>query len=124
MAYFQWEGPICRLLSGIFCRAQWTYTATSEGWTILAAGKTTLSKNDIVAKEAEKKRDKSSAAYHNYEIGSAAFQVAIVLASASIITGVGLLAMVAGGLGVVGVVFACGGGRGGERRKTHVRNSG
>ena len=37
---------------------------------------------------------------------SAAFQVAIVLASASIITGVGLLAMVAGGLGVVGVVFS------------------
>jgi hypothetical protein len=58
------------------------------------------------ARAAEEKRDKSSAAYHNYEIGSAAFQVAIVLASASIITGVGLLAMVAGGLGVVGLVFS------------------
>ena len=57
------------------------------------------------AKAAETKRDTASAAYHNYEIGSAAFQVAIVLASASIITGVGLLAFVAGGLGVVGLVL-------------------
>ena len=58
------------------------------------------------AKAAETKRDTSSAAYHNYEIGSAAFQVAIVLASASIITGVGLLAFVAGGLGVAGVILS------------------
>ena len=57
------------------------------------------------AKEAEKKRDTATAAYHNYEIGSAAFQVAIVLASASIITGVTLLAMIAGGLGVIGLVL-------------------
>jgi hypothetical protein len=57
------------------------------------------------AKEAETKRDTAHSAYHNYEIGSAAFQVAIVLASASIITGVSLLAMIAGGLGVVGLVL-------------------
>jgi len=57
------------------------------------------------ARAAEAKRDTASAAYHNYEIGSAAFQVAIVLASASIITGVTLLAFIGGGLGVVGLVL-------------------
>ena len=57
------------------------------------------------AKEAEKKRDRSMAAYHHYEIASAAVQIAIVLASASIIASVAALVWVAGGLGVVGVVF-------------------
>jgi hypothetical protein len=57
------------------------------------------------AKEAEKKRDRSMAAYHHYEVASAAVQIAIVLASASIIAGVAALAWVAGALGVVGVVF-------------------
>lgn len=52
------------------------------------------------------KRDRSLAAYHQYEIGSAAFQVGIVLASASVITGVGLLAVAGGLLGVVGVAFS------------------
>lgn len=58
------------------------------------------------ARAAEAKRDRSLAAYHQYEIGSAAFQVGIVLASASVITGVGLLAMAGGALGVIGVGFA------------------
>src|SRR5207247_11205126 len=40
------------------------------------------------AKEMEKKRDRAMAAYHNYEIASAAAQIASVLASAQIITGV------------------------------------
>jgi len=57
------------------------------------------------AKAAEHKRDFSMAAYHHYEYGSAAFQVAIVLASASIITGVPLLALGAVALGVVGVAL-------------------
>src|SRR5213078_936988 len=57
------------------------------------------------AKEAEKKRDRSLAAYHHYEFGSAAVQIAIVLASASIIAGVAALVWVAGALGVIGVVF-------------------
>jgi hypothetical protein len=57
------------------------------------------------AKEAEKKRDKSLAAYHHYEMGSAAVQIAIVLASASIITGMVALVWTAGALGAVGVVF-------------------
>lgn len=58
------------------------------------------------AKAAEAKRDRALSAYHNFEYGSAAFQIAIVLASASIITGVVALAYVAGGLGAVGVALA------------------
>ena len=57
------------------------------------------------AKEAEKKRDRSMAAYHHYEVASAAVQIAIVLASASIIAEIIALAWVAAGLGVVGVLF-------------------
>lgn len=57
------------------------------------------------AKEAEKKRDRSMAAYHHYELASAAVQIAIVLASASIITTMPVLVWMAGALGVLGVVF-------------------
>jgi ABC-type multidrug transport system fused ATPase/permease subunit len=57
------------------------------------------------AKEAEKKRDRSMAAYHQFELASAAVQIAIVLASAAIVTGAMALAWIGAGLGVVGVVF-------------------
>ena len=57
------------------------------------------------AKSAETRRDHSLAAYHNYEIASAAIQIAIVLASAEIITGVALLLWLSGGLGIVGMAF-------------------
>jgi hypothetical protein len=57
------------------------------------------------AKEAEKKRDRSMAAYHQYELASAAVQIAIVLASAAIVTGAMALAWIGAGLGVVGVAF-------------------
>ncbi|HUQ76023.1 MAG TPA: DUF4337 domain-containing protein [Burkholderiales bacterium] len=57
------------------------------------------------AKEAEKKRDRSMAAYHHYEVASAAVQIAIVLASASIIAEIAALVWVAGGLGVLGILF-------------------
>ena len=57
------------------------------------------------AKAAEKRRDTSMAAYHHYELASAAVQIAIVLASASIITTMPLLAWAAGALGLVGVAF-------------------
>ena len=57
------------------------------------------------AKEAEKKRDTAMAAYHHYELASAAVQIAIVLASASIITSIAALVWLAGALGVVGVAF-------------------
>jgi len=59
------------------------------------------------AKEAEKKRDRSMAAYHLFELSSAAVEIAIVLASASIITAIAALAWIAGGLGILGFVL-CG----------------
>jgi uncharacterized protein (DUF2267 family) len=58
------------------------------------------------AREAEARRDHEIAAYHNFEFGSAALQLAIVMASASIITGVGLLAWGAGVLGLLGAGLA------------------
>ena len=59
------------------------------------------------AKAAEGKRDRALAAYHHYELASAAVQIAIVLASAAIITGAIALVWVGVGLGLVGLVF-CG----------------
>jgi hypothetical protein len=58
------------------------------------------------AKEAEKVRDRSLAAYHHYETASGALQIAIVLASAAIITSMMALVGIAIGLGVVGIVFS------------------
>jgi hypothetical protein len=43
--------------------------------------------------------------YHNFEFGSAAFQIAIVLASSYLITGVIYLLWGAAGLGAVGILF-------------------
>jgi len=57
------------------------------------------------AKTAEQKRDVSLAAYHNYEIASALLQIAIVLASAEVITGVAALVWVSGFMGLAGVAF-------------------
>jgi len=57
------------------------------------------------AKEAEHKRDLAMARYHHYEVASAAHQIGIVLASASVITGMMVLAWLAGALGVAGLVF-------------------
>jgi Domain of unknown function (DUF4337) len=58
------------------------------------------------AKQSEAKRDRAMSAYHQYELASAAVQIAIVLASAEIITGVAALLWLAYGLGAVGVVFS------------------
>lgn len=58
------------------------------------------------AKAAEAKRDRALSAYHKYEYSSAAFQIAIVLASASVITGMMALAYLAAGLGVAGIGLA------------------
>ena len=58
------------------------------------------------AKEAEAKRDRSMAAYHQYEMASGAVQIAIVRASATIITSFTVLAWIAGALGVTGVIFS------------------
>ena len=57
------------------------------------------------AKAAEKKRDYTLAAYHQYEMSSAALQLAIVLATAHIITGVAFLLWGAMGLGAIGIAF-------------------
>ena len=57
------------------------------------------------AKQAEHARDLALAKYHNYEYASAAFQIAIVLASATVITGMMALTWLACGLGVLGAGF-------------------
>lgn len=57
------------------------------------------------AKTAEDKASTNLAKYHHFEIGSAAFQIAIVLASAMLITGVAALAWAGVGLGLVGIVM-------------------
>lgn len=57
------------------------------------------------AKAAEKKRDRALAAYHHYEMASAAVQIAIVLASASIITSIPALVWISGTLGLLGIGF-------------------
>jgi hypothetical protein len=83
--------------------AKWKETAqryqsepeTNEGRDQLAAR----------AKASEKKRDKSLDAYHNFESASAAVQIAIVLASASIIAEMVVLVWIAGALGVLGILF-------------------
>lgn len=60
----------------------------------------------VRAKVAEQKRDDAMAKYHHYEMGSAAFQIAIVLASAAVITGIAALTWLAMGGGVVGLAFS------------------
>jgi hypothetical protein len=57
------------------------------------------------AQAAEHERDTALARYHNYEFASAAFQIGIVLCSAAVITSMFLLAWVAGGVAVLGIVF-------------------
>ena len=59
----------------------------------------------VRAQQSEKKRDTALAKYHHYEVASAAFQIGIVLASATVITGMILLTYLAGGLGIIGLVF-------------------
>jgi hypothetical protein len=54
---------------------------------------------------AEVKRHTAMERYHHYEVASAAFQIGIVLASATVITGMLVLAYLAGGLGVIGLAF-------------------
>ena len=57
------------------------------------------------AKVAEHKRDLALARYHHYEVASAAYQIGIVLASAAVITGMIVLAYIAGALGIAGLAF-------------------
>jgi hypothetical protein len=57
------------------------------------------------AQAKEHERDTALARYHHYEIASAAYQIAIVLASAEVITGIVALAWLSGALGVIGLIF-------------------
>ena len=57
------------------------------------------------AKHAEHERDLATAKYHHFELASAAFQIGIVLASATIITGIIALAWISGLLALAGVVI-------------------
>src|SRR5262245_58297761 len=68
----------------------------------LGEGRKELSARAIAAQD---KRDLAMAKYHHFELGSAAFQIAIVLASSYLITGVVYLLWGAAGVGVVGIFF-------------------
>ncbi len=57
------------------------------------------------AKHAEEERDLATAKYHHFELASAAFQIGIVLASATIITGIIVLAWISGLLTLAGIAF-------------------
>ena len=57
------------------------------------------------AKDAEHERDEATAKYHHYELASAAFQIGIVLASATIITSMMALAWLSGALGIAGLAL-------------------
>jgi Domain of unknown function (DUF4337) len=57
------------------------------------------------AKHAEEERDLATAKYHHFELASAAFQIGIVLASATIITGIFALAWISGLLTLAGITF-------------------
>jgi hypothetical protein len=55
------------------------------------------------AEKEEARHDLAMARYHHYELASAAFQIGIVLASATVITGMMPLAWLAGLLGIAGL---------------------
>ena len=58
------------------------------------------------AKALGEKSEYALAKYHHFEIASASFQIAIVLASSYLITGVVYLLWSAGSLGIIGIFFA------------------
>ena len=55
------------------------------------------------AEKEEARHELAMARYHHYEVASAAFQIGIVLASATVITGMTVLAWISGALGIVGL---------------------
>jgi hypothetical protein len=60
----------------------------------------------VKARALEGQTNRALVRYHNFEYASGAFQIAIVLASASLITGVSLLLWGARALGVIGLIFS------------------
>jgi hypothetical protein len=57
------------------------------------------------AEQYERERDTAMSRYHNYELGSAAYQIGIVLASAAVITGMIALAYGAAAVAGIGLIF-------------------
>jgi metal-dependent amidase/aminoacylase/carboxypeptidase family protein len=57
------------------------------------------------AEQYERERDIAMSRYHNYELGSAAYQIGIVLASAAVITSMIALAYGAAGVAGIGLIF-------------------
>ena len=87
--------------------AEWTKTAARyqsepEAGGGKGEGTRELSRRAI---EMQKDRDLHLNKYHNFEFASAAFQIGIVLASATVITGIMALSWLAIGLAVAGVGF-------------------
>ena len=88
-------------------------TAQIQRWTATAARwesepETGEGRRELTtrARAAEARRDRAMERYHMFEYASASFQVGIVVASASIITGVALLLWGGMGLGLLGVGLA------------------
>lgn len=61
------------------------------------------------AKEAEEIRDKAAKKHYRFELSSGAFQIAIVIASATIITGLPMMLWGAAGIAFIGFVLLLGG---------------
>jgi len=78
------------------------YRSEPEAGGGLGEGTIELSRRAI---EEQHKRDTALARYHHYEIASAAFQIGIVLCSAAVVTGMMVLAFIAGGLTLIGLGF-------------------
>jgi hypothetical protein len=90
-----------------------SYEKRIESWKKIAARydsepETQEGRKELMAraKVAEQKHAHALAAYHWYELASAALEIGIVLASAGIITGMAVLPWISGGLGVVGIVLS------------------
>jgi hypothetical protein len=58
-----------------------------------------------IAEGFEHQHETTLARYHNYELASAGFQIGIVLCSAAVITGMVILAWLAGGVALLGIAF-------------------
>jgi hypothetical protein len=86
---------------------EWTKTAARYQSEPEAAGGKGEGTRELARRaiEEQDKRDVALAKYHHYEVASAAFQIGIVLASATVITGMVALSFLAAGLGVVGIAF-------------------
>jgi len=86
---------------------EWTKTAARYRSEPEAAGGKGEGTVELARRAVEEQhlRDTALARYHHYEVASAAFQIGIVLASATVITGMVALSFLAGGLGLVGLGF-------------------